>query len=83
MIKIDFAKISFDDFIRKYNMKPQIMFSGCRPYKWSIGSEIHAYPNSGEISVSTEGAGESVYAPELEILFDMIENGDVIKEESK
>jgi hypothetical protein len=82
MLKVNTSKISVDNFIKKYNMRPRTMFAGCHPYKWSVGSEIHVYPN-GEIMVSTEGAGDSVCPTNLDILFDMIKNGDVIKEEEK
>lgn len=79
MLKVNTDKISVEEFIKKFDMAPLIFCSICPPVKWSIGKQINVYPN-GEITVSTEGAGESVQPRNLDILFDMITNGDVIKD---
>lgn len=77
MLQVNIQQISIKDCAHKYNFRLRKRFDF--PYDYDLGTQIHIKYDTGEVTVSTEGAGEHVYVDYLSILFDMIQSKDVIK----
>ena len=76
MIRVNADRIPIGDFAKKYGLFPFVNHHGLRYYSnFSKGNGLIAAIPNGEVAEAPEGT--------IDLLFDMIKNGDVVKEEDK
>ena len=81
MIKVNTAKISPQDFADKYNLNGPVQLDG---YYASNDGRLAVHPDSSIWLFSQQLDMETSQEPAtVSLLFDMIANGDVVKEANK
>jgi hypothetical protein len=78
MLKVNTNKISIEEFAKKYGLKPREVFQGIL-YDYTRSPNLNVALD-GVFTISCEHSGDTVYKTAMDTLFDMITNGDLVKE---